>query len=109
MRDFEQCSLTKRFAQKLQANWELRGFRETARKAYAANARKVARNCKNVRKIHLQRITRFFPSFECGGRSCGSDNGIHLLEGFDEIVSNQRSYLLRTQIESIVIAAAQHV
>src|SRR3954468_8076849 len=99
MRNLQNRLFAEWLAEKLQANWQLRILRKSARQAETAYAGEVARNREDVGEIHLHRVVGFFAGFERGRRRGGRDDGIHLLEGFQKILPDQRANFLRAQIK----------
>jgi hypothetical protein len=101
-----------RFAEDLQTDRKLSAlfaFREPARKADPANARKIGGIGENIGQIHLQRIFGALSNFEGRRRRSRRDEGIDFFECRREIFADQGADFLRAKIVRIVIAGAQHV
>src|SRR5262249_32806215 len=107
--NFQDCAFAHRFSQKLESDREFGRARKATRDADSADPGEVAGDRKNIRKVHLERVTGFFTGLKGSGRRGGSDDGINLLKGVDEIVSNERSDFLGAQVVGVVVATAKNV
>ena len=109
--DLEQGRFIQFLTKNLKSNRKLFSFffQETARHADPTDAGDVCGQGENVCKVHAKRITCTLTEFERRRRRGRANDGVNFLKGSGEILSDQGSNLLRTEIISVLITRTQDV
>src|SRR4026209_2662000 len=112
VRNLKNARFTQRFSEELQSDrqhFSALGFGKSTGNTDPANSGEVRCIRENIRQIHLQRVGRFFAQLERRAGRRWRNDGFYFLKRAHEILTDELTHLLSTQIIGIVITGTENV